>query len=131
MPYGLRMKKPSDHLGKVVAQLLTKPSETRSRITRLAFHDDIPNCPVGRVEAAFHKIYAVESLEKKVLHAVKEGQLKSMTFLKQIEEAQDKGILTTTEASWLAEAELARQYVIAVDDFMPEELVRPKQTKVC
>jgi len=124
LPYGILRHKPSDQLGRQVAQLLISPSETRARLTRLAFREDIPNCPIGRVEAAFLKICAVEALEKKVMHAAKESKLQSLTFLKQIEEAKAQGIISEQEAAQLHEAELARQYVIAVDDFSQSELQR-------
>lgn len=124
LPYGLIRRKPSDHLGQKLAKIMTEPSETRSRLTRLAFHEDISNCPIGRVEAAFLKICAVEALEKKVMHAVKEGKLKSLTLLHQIEEAKALGLLSDEEAAQLNEAELARQYVIAVDDFSHDELLK-------
>ncbi|MDP3560910.1 MAG: acyl-CoA dehydrogenase [Legionellaceae bacterium] len=124
LPYGLRRKKPSDQLGRDVAHILTTPSETRTRLSRLAFYEDIANSPIGRVEAAFQKICAAEALEKKVMHAAKEGKLKALTLLKQIEEAKVLNLLSPQEIEQLYEAELARQYVIAVDDFSSEELQR-------
>lgn len=121
-PRGQRRQKPSDRLGKDVAALITSPSETRTRLSRLAFYEDIPNCPIGRVEAAFLKIVEVHDLEKKLRQAEKAGQLKSLTFLEQIQEAKQQNLLTPKEAKQLHEAELARQYVIAVDDFSESEL---------
>jgi acyl-CoA dehydrogenase len=123
LPYGVIRRKPSDHLGQKLAKILTEPSESRARLTRLVFQENIPNCPIGRVEAAFLKICAAEALEKKVMHAVKEGKLKSLTLLQQIEEAKALGMLNDDEAMQLNEAELARQYVIAVDDFSHDELI--------
>ncbi len=122
LPYGLRRQKPKDRLIKEVAALMTSPSETRTRLSRLAFYENIPNCPIGRVEAAFLKVFSVSGLEKKLRQAEKEGHLKSLTLLDQIEEALHHGIITSKEAEQLHDAELARQYVIAVDDFSEEEL---------
>lgn len=123
-PFGSQRHKPSDKLGKTLAQILTSPNQTRARLTRLVFAEPLPNCPLGRLEDAFLKICAVEELEKKVIHAVKKGALKSLTPLEQIEEASFNGVLSFDEAAQMKAAELARQAVIAVDDFSHEELYR-------
>ncbi|VEG90435.1 acyl-CoA dehydrogenase [Legionella spiritensis] len=123
-PFGNIRKQPSDRLGQQLAKLLTEPNESRDRLTRLVFKESLENCPVGQLEAAFHKIHAAASLEKKITHAVKDGMLQSLTVIEQIEEAEQAGILTKEEAKCLKEAEEARQGVIAVDDFSHDELSR-------
>jgi acyl-CoA dehydrogenase len=123
-PFGYQRHKPGDKLGAQLAVLLTTPSETRTRLTRLAFSKDTENCPLGRLEAAFHKICAVEALEKRVQRAVKEKILQSLTLLEQIEEASQHGILNKEEVQSLRHAEFARQQAIAVDDFSHNELCR-------
>ncbi len=125
-PLGKRRAQPSDRLGRQLARILSEPNEARSRLTRLAYSEPGVNCPIGRLEVAFHKICAVELLEKKVQKAVKEGLLKSLHFRDQIDEALKTAILTTVEAKQLEEAEIARQEVIKVDDFADEELRRPE-----
>lgn len=124
-PLGNKRHKPNDNLGHKVAKLLIEPNETRNRITRLVYKKPGENCPLGRMEEAFHKICAVEELERKVMKAVKDHVLKSLTFQEQISEALNCHILTPVEAKQLEEAELARQDVIRVDDFADEELRRP------
>lgn len=123
-PFGSRRNKPDDMLGRKLARILIEPNETRTRLTRLVFSQPSENCPLGRLEEAFHKICAVEELEKKVMKAVKEHVLKSLTFREQIIEAQQCDLLTAIEAKQLEEAELARQAIIKVDDFADEELRR-------
>jgi acyl-CoA dehydrogenase len=123
-PFGHKRSKPSDKLGHKLAALLTEPTEARARLTRLTFHDATKNCPLGRLEAAFYKICAVEELERKVQRGVKEGLFQSLTLLDQIEEALTQKILSVEEATQLREAELARQDVIAVDDFSTSQLAR-------
>jgi acyl-CoA dehydrogenase len=125
-PLGHGENKPTDALGHQLAHLLTEPNETRTRLTRLVFHEALINCPIGRLEEAFHRLCAVSDLEKKVITAVKKGLLPSLSFSKQIEEAVAQGILTRVEGARLKDAELARQSVIAVDDFHPDELSHPK-----
>lgn len=124
IPFGGRRSKPSDYLGHQLAKILTEPNETRSRLTRLVYSEANDNCPVGRLEEAFHKICAVEELERKVIKAAKEHTLKSLSLIDQIEEALESGLITKDEMIQLKEAELARQEVIKVDDFSDEELRR-------
>ncbi|MFI4963543.1 MAG: acyl-CoA dehydrogenase domain-containing protein, partial [Legionellales bacterium] len=123
-PLGHRRHKPNDQLGHKLAQILIEPNDTRSRITRLVYSKPSQNCPLGRLEEAFHKLSAVADVEKKVISAVKAGTLKSLTLLDQIAEALHNKLITATEAKQLHEAELARQEVIKVDDFSDQELRR-------
>ena len=123
-PFGSQRHKPSDALGHQLARILTEPSETRTRLTRLVFAEDVENCPLGRLENTFLKICAVEELEKKVVRAAKLGKLQSHTLLEQIDEAVLQGVLSKEEGHCLHEAELSRQQVIAVDDFSHNELSR-------
>ncbi len=125
-PFGSQRKKPSDRLGQMLARILTEPNPTRSRLTRLTFHEALINCPLGQLEDAFHKLHQVDALEKIVARAVKEGQLQTLTLLEQIGEAHALGLLSDEEAVKLKDAELARQRVIAVDDFSDQELRRPQ-----
>lgn len=123
-PLGNRRNKPDDQLGHQLARMLTEPCETRTRLTRLVYSAPGENCPLGRLEEAFHKICAVEELERRVLKGVKTSNLKSLTFLEQIEEALHCKLITIAEAQKLREAELARQDAIKVDDFNDDELRR-------
>ncbi|CEK10473.1 acyl-CoA dehydrogenase [Legionella hackeliae] len=124
-PFGNQRHNPSDRLDHKLAQILTQPNETRTRLTRFVFREAIPNCPLGRLEETFHMICDVEELEKKIGRAVKEGKLNSLTLLELINEAEQKEILTTEEASRMRNAEIKRQEIIAVDDFSDDELRRP------
>jgi len=123
-PFGLKRKKPHDKLGHQVAKIMTKPCETRDKLTRLVFKEPLENCPAGRLERAFHLVFATVELEKKVIKAVKSGEIKSLKFMDQIKEACELAIISANEAALLIEAEQARQEVIAVDDFSHEELRR-------
>lgn len=124
MPLGRMRSKPTDDLGRKVAELISNPSELRTRLTRNVFVEDIANCPPGQIEAAFRKIVAVHDLEKRVVHAVKEGQITSLTFMQQIEDAKQQKIINDREYRQLIAAEQARQEVIAVDSFANSELLK-------
>ncbi|MFA6302138.1 MAG: acyl-CoA dehydrogenase [Legionella sp.] len=123
-PLGTRRNQPDDKLGHSVAKLLIEPSDTRSRITRLVYSKASANCPLGRLEEAFHKLSDVEELERTVIKAVKNNTLKTLTFLEQINEALNHNLISETEAKKLTQAELARQNAIKVDDFADDELRR-------
>lgn len=128
-PFGRQRPLPSDRLGQKLARILISPNETRSRLTSMVYHEPIDNCPLGQLEDAFMKICAVEDIEKKVTAAVKEGKLKSLAVLDVIQEAEEIGVLTTSEAKKLFQAETARQRVIAVDDFASDELAAQHKDK--
>lgn len=123
-PLGNKRHTPNDRLGHKLARMLIEPNESRNRITRLVYKTPGENCPLGRLEEAFYKICAVEDLEKKVMKAVKEGKVKSLTFKEQITDALKLDIITAVEAKQLEEAEAGRQDVIQVDDFADDELRR-------
>lgn len=124
-PFGGHRHCPSDSLGQTLAKLITEPTETRARLTTNVFTEALPNCPVGRMEAAFNKVYSAELLEKKLAKAVRAGTIHSLTLAEQINEGEQLGLLDTAEAAQLRAADQARQEVIAVDDFADEELRRP------
>lgn len=123
-PFGGHRHRPSDNLGQKLAKLITEPTETRSRLTPAVFTEALPNCPIGRLESAFHKVYAAELLEKKLAKAVRAGSVHGLTLAEQINEAEQLGLLDSAEAAQLRVADQARQEVIAVDDFADDELKR-------
>ncbi|MGL5742514.1 MAG: acyl-CoA dehydrogenase [Legionella sp.] len=128
-PLGNRRNKPDDQLGHKLARILIEPSDTRSRLTRLVYSKASENCPLGRLEETFLKICAVDELERKVMRAVKDKVIQSLTLVEQIDEALEAVLLSKDEAKQLKEAELGRQAVIKVDDFNDDELRRPSSAK--
>lgn len=124
LPFGRRRHRPVDQLGQKLAQILSEPNEVRERLTRLVFKEALDNCPLGRLEAAFHLISSSADLERKIIKASKEGLLQSLGFRAQIKEANKAGLISDEEAAHLYQAEEARQQVIAVDDFSTDELSR-------
>lgn len=124
-PLGRRRRTPADHLGHKVARILLSPNPSRDRLTRLTFAEPSDNCPLGRMEEAFKAICSVQEIEAKVMKALREHQLKGLTFSEQITEAEACQILSKKEAGLLLAAERLRQEMIQVDDFASEELARP------
>lgn len=127
LPFGPRRKRPSDDLGHKVAQLLSTPNETRERLTRLVFCEPSENSPIGELEETFQQVFVVAELEKKLIQAVKSGEVQSLNKFHQIDKAQRLGILTKEEAKQLNDLEHARQKIIAVDDFDDSELRRSEK----
>ena len=129
LPWGRTLKKPKDYLAHEIALLMQSESATRTRLTRLVFKEARPNHPLGNLEAAFHQVLAVHPLETKIRHAAKRGEVVGLTFLEQIENAAQKGILTEQEALELKTAEHARLAVLAVDAFETSALARVKTSR--
>jgi acyl-CoA dehydrogenase len=129
-PFGGTRKPASDQLGQKLARILSTPNEVRDRLGRFVYKEAVANCPLGRLEESFQIICALADVEKKLALAVKACQVSARTVVLQIEEARAKGLLSDDEASRLQEAELARQRVIAVDDFNHSDLARAHASAV-
>jgi len=126
-PLGHAVVSPSDMLSHEIAQAMTRPSLMRARLTHYVFSEDLDTCPVGRLEACFQQVYEIEALEKRVLNAVKAGEIHELTFLKQIDAALQMGLVDDAEALKLHQVEQLRQRVLAVDDFDDLELRRSEE----
>lgn len=129
LPLGRRRQPPSDALGQKLAKILTCENQTRDRLTKYVFLEPSEGNVVAELEDAFRQILAVEPLEKRVAQSVREGEIIGLTLLEQIDEAEKLGILSEEETLQLRNAEMARQRIIAVDDFSFEELGGNSQEK--
>jgi acyl-CoA dehydrogenase len=121
-PFGRREKEPGDRLTHRVAQLLLVPSDTRDRLTNGVFKSATSNHPVCFMERALPKVIQAEPLERKLLKALKQGELNGITWDEQLKSALDKSILTREEADILIRVREMVAEIIAVDDFDTEDL---------
>ncbi len=121
-PLGNRFRKPSDELGKTIAQLSLTPGEVRDRLTRGIFVSQDEADPLGLLEVTMKKVIDCEEAEKKLDRAVRNGEVKRYIGADWFKEAVDKRVLTEAEAAALRELEGLVARVIAVDDFDPKEL---------
>ncbi|AVP98423.1 acyl-CoA dehydrogenase [Ahniella affigens] len=121
-PIGLRERAPGDRLGHRVATLLMSPNEARDRLAEGIYLTPNANNPVGRMVAGLPKVIAAEPVERKLMKAIKAGQLKALEFGAQIDEALQQGIITSAERELLIEVRAITHEVISVDDFDPSEL---------
>jgi len=122
LPVGRKRIKPTDRLSKKVANLLTSINCARDRIAHGLYWKKEENNNLAELEDAFKKIISCADIEKTIAVLVKENKLVSLTLLGQIEEAKEQGLITDDDYNKIFEAEIARQSVIAVDDFAQSEL---------
>jgi len=121
-PFGRREKAPGDRLTHRVAQLLMVPSDTRDRLTHGVFMSETSSHPVCFMERALPQVIHAEPLERKLLKALKHGEISGITWDDQIKDALDKSILSKEEAGILIRVRELVAEIIAVDDFDAEEL---------
>lgn len=116
-PMGRVERAPNDRLGHKVAALMLSPSETRERLTRGIYTSDRTKQAVGVLEALLPDVIASEPIERKLLKAIRQGEVVGYTFDEQIANAKARGILSDQEATLLADVRRRSLDVIGVDDF--------------
>lgn len=127
-PLGRREKQPGDRLGHKVAQLLLVPSETRTRLTDGVYKSSRTGHPIGKMEDALPLVIAAEPLERKLLKAVKVGEVTGISWEEQLQQAKEEGVLSADEASTLEQVRELVMEIIAVDDFESDVLHVGKST---
>jgi acyl-CoA dehydrogenase len=128
-PLGRNFKKPSDKLGHQVAQLIQAPTATRTRISAGAYITASKGNAIASVQDALIKSIAAEPVEKILKTAKKEKLIWGETLLEQAQCAVDKNIISKEQYNQISAAEVARHVVIAVDDFVTEELGRTQSSE--
>jgi len=124
MPLGTSMREPSDKLMEKVATSFMSPSSTRDRLAKNVYCADVPNNPIGQLEAALPLIIAAEPLYQRLYQAEKEGRLVLMPWMsveEQFQLARDQQIITEDEYQQLLQARELYLEIIAVDDFDAKE----------
>jgi acyl-CoA dehydrogenase len=121
-PFGRREKEPGDRLTHRVAQLLLVPSDTRDRLTNGVFKSATSNHPICFMERALPQVILAEPLERRLLKALKQGELAGITWDEQLKSALGKSILSREEADILIRVRQMVAEIIAVDDFDTEDL---------
>ena len=121
-PLGLRERAPSDRLGHRVCTLLLAPCETRNRLVEGVYLTPNANNPVGRMHHALDKVIAAEPVERKLLKAMKSGQISALDAAAQLDEAVRLNLIAPAERDLLAEVRTLTNEFIAVDDFDHAEL---------
>ncbi len=122
LPNGRYIGVANDKLGHKVASMLLQPSEARERLTGGMFISSDPEGPIHLLEDALPKVIAAEPLERKVRQAVKNGEVSGRDIDAQLVDAVSKSVISKGEAETIRNANAARDKVVRVDDFTPEEL---------
>ncbi len=112
---------PSDKIGAQVARSLQKPGAQRDALTAGMFIPTDPNEALGRLENAFRLVSEAEAITKKIMKAVRAGQLSKDKPERLVEKAVEVGIILQQEAELVARAEKARNDTIQVDSFTQAE----------
>lgn len=112
---------PSDDLGSKVAQAMQQLGDVRDRLTNGIFIPDEKDEALGRYEYAMHALKDAESVYKKLHVATKKKELPKTQPRFVIDEAVEKGIISSEEAEVVRKAEDARVDVVQVDEFTLDE----------
>jgi acyl-CoA dehydrogenase len=130
-PRGRTFSSPSDELGQELVELIINPTDSREQLCADIYKTNTPNNPLGMLQEALRLAELVKPLERKVFDAKRAGELAADDTLGQIEEAREKGIISTEEAAQIVAFDEAVMTLVAVDDFAASELGEraPAKTK--
>ena len=123
-PRGRTYSSPSDELGGRIVDLVTKPGETRERLSEFAYTTNEPGNPLGLLQEALELSVELAPLEKRLRQAKKEGLIVSDYLGEQIDQALAAEVIGEAEATKLREYHQKTSALMAVDDFDPSELGR-------
>lgn len=121
-PTGRSERAPNDRLGHKVAALMLSPSETRDRLTRGIYKSDRSGHPIGVMESLLPKVIAAEPLDRKLLKALRSGEIGGYTYEDQVGQAHAKGLLSEQEVDLLLEVRQRSLEIVSVDDFDHKDL---------
>lgn len=121
-PLGASFRPPSDKLCHQVARLILSDNTTRDRLTQGAYLTADDGNALASLQDALLKTMVAEPIEKIIKTAQLAGQLEKGGWLDMASMAMQQNIISKGDFELLVQAEEARQKVIAVDDFDPEDL---------
>ncbi len=120
-PMGAHLRAPNDRLGGDVARSLLEDREARDVLTRDIFIPPPDEPGLGRLEAALDKAVRAIPIETKLRDAVRKGKIDRAPGHMLDDIGLAAGIISKAEYDLLNEARDARDEVIQVDAFSPEE----------
>ena len=123
-PRGRTYSAPSDKLGSKIVDLITRPGESRDRLSEQAYTTLEPGSPLGLLQEALELAEQMAPLERKLRQSQKEGLISSEYLGHQIDEAENAGVISKTEAKDLRSYHEKVLDLLSVDDFAPEEIGR-------
>jgi len=123
-PRGRTYSAPSDELGQQIVELMINPTPTRERLAAGAYTTVEPGNQIGLLQQAMEIAEHVKPLERRIFDARRAGDIKSEDIPSQIDEAEQRGVLTPQEAEAVRAFDRRMLEVTGVDDFDPSELGR-------
>jgi acyl-CoA dehydrogenase len=122
-PRGLTYFPPSDGQGRQIANLITRPSDARERLSACVYKTLEPTNALGLLQEALQSAEAAEAVEKRLrVEGVKTGRVTALDLPEQIAQALYLGILSEADAALLRDYDAKVLNIINVDDFAPHEL---------
>ena len=115
-------RKPSDKLGRAVADAIQQAGDQRDMLTNGTYVPSDSDEPLAKLEYAFKLACESEVVFKRIRDAIKSGHLKRDENEAVIEEALGQGLISRQEQQLLAEAKRARAEAIRVDSFDLKDL---------
>lgn len=116
-PLGTHELPPGDRLGHKAASLLLSPNESRQRLTHGIDRDESPNHLVAHMNRVLAKVIDTEPLERRVLKAIKSGEIDEIDPAAQLNQALAQDIISKNEYNLLTKVRQEVAEIIAVDDF--------------
>lgn len=122
-PFGFLFKKPKDRVLQKIASQLIDDSKMRERLAKGAYLASSEQNLMTQLQDALLKVILSEPIEKKIRAAAVEG----LTIANKAQAAFEKNFINEAELKQVLAAEAARQVIIAVDDFAPQDLMHGAQ----
>ena len=130
LPLGNHELPAGDRLGHKAASLILNPNETRARLTDGIDKKVTDNHVVAQMNETLIKVIDAEPLERRILKAIKSGEINSVTPDGHLKQALAKDIISEHEFNKLTKVRAEVMEVISVDDFPFEAFDRTtKQEK--
>lgn len=126
LPWGCRLKPPSDTLNREVAELMMQPSEVRQQLVAGIYRHDAPDDPVGRLHLALQLTLKADPIEARLRKAGHRWH-PDIGYEQWVKELKESGLIDEEEARLLTDCRQAVYRAISVDDFDPGEWKRPRR----
>ncbi len=117
LPLGTHELPAGDRLGHKAASLILNPNETRARLTDGIDKDNTEHNVVIQMNETLKKVIDAEPLERRILKALKAGEITAIAPVDQLQQALEKDIINDSELEKLTIVRAEVAEVIAVDDF--------------
>lgn len=121
-PIGPHARPPGDAVVTTVAEALQTPGPVRERLTSTCYVPAGGDVGLGLLDTTMRRVIDCRDLEKRLMTAVKKGEVTSDHPAERIEEGLAAGVLDESEAAELRALYERLMAVIRVDDFDADEL---------